>query len=107
MRALIADRVLCGSGRDKMDDIIPPGASWTFVWQVTERAGPGPSDPSSLLWMYHSHFNEVADTNAGLSGPIIISRKARPRSASSHTASARKRAHAPCTDHACMHFSSR
>ncbi|KAK9841799.1 hypothetical protein WJX81_003935 [Elliptochloris bilobata] len=63
------------SGRDKMDDIIPPGSNWTFVWQVTERAGPGPRDPSSLLWMYHSHFDEVADTNAGLSGPIIISRK--------------------------------
>ena len=84
MWAVIADRVWGGPGRDKMDDIIPPGSSWTFVWQVTERAGPGPSDPSSLLWMYHSHFNEVADTNAGLSGPIIISRKARPLSASSH-----------------------
>ena len=67
----------CCAGRDKKDDIIPPGSNWTFVWQVTERAGPGPADPSSLLWMYHSHFDEVADVNAGLMGAIIVSRHVR------------------------------
>ncbi len=28
----------------------------------------------SILWMYHSHVNEITDTNAGLVGPIIITR---------------------------------
>ena len=31
------------------------------------------------MYMYHSHFDEVADVNAGLTGAIIVSRKARPR----------------------------
>ncbi len=60
---------------------MPPGSSWTFVWQVSERAAPGPADPSSLMYMYHSHFDEVADVNAGLTGAIIVSRKARPHPA--------------------------
>lgn len=47
----------------------------TYTWTVPESAGPGPGDPSSILWMYHSHFNESRDMNSGLFGPIIISRK--------------------------------
>lgn len=53
---------------------VPPGKIFTYIWQVPERAGPGPNDPSSILWSYHSHVDEVADTNAGLVGPIIITR---------------------------------
>eukprot|EP00898_Chlorokybus_atmophyticus_P000768 jgi/Chlat1/1692/Chrsp127S01958 len=44
-------------------------------WEVPERAGPGPSDPSSIVWLYHSHDDETADTNAGLVGAIIVTRK--------------------------------
>jgi FtsP/CotA-like multicopper oxidase with cupredoxin domain len=51
------------------------GEIFTYTWTVPERAGPGPMDPSSILWMYHSHFNESRDMNSGLFGPIIISRK--------------------------------
>lgn len=51
------------------------GEVFTYTWRVPERAGPGPGDPSSILWMYHSHFNESRDMNAGLFGPIIVSRK--------------------------------
>jgi FtsP/CotA-like multicopper oxidase with cupredoxin domain len=51
---------------------VPPGATYTYTWPVPERAGPGPGDMSSVLWMYHSHVNEIADSNAGLVGPIII-----------------------------------
>jgi FtsP/CotA-like multicopper oxidase with cupredoxin domain len=47
----------------------------TYTWTVPERAGPGPGDPSSILWMYHSHVNESRDMNTGLIGPIIVSRK--------------------------------
>ena len=53
---------------------VPPGKIFTYIWQIPERAGPGSNDPSSILWSYHSHVDEVADTNAGLVGPIIITR---------------------------------
>ncbi|MFY9853384.1 MAG: multicopper oxidase domain-containing protein [Terracidiphilus sp.] len=56
-------------------DAVPPGEVFTYTWTVPERAGPGPMDPSSILWMYHSHFNESRDMNSGLFGPIIISRR--------------------------------
>jgi hephaestin len=60
---------------DKADDAVPPGGTHTYTWEVPKRAGPGPHDPSSILWMYHSHADEVADTNAGLVGPILVSRR--------------------------------
>lgn len=63
------------SGNKKNDDAVPPGGTHTYTWLVPERAGPGPMDPSSILWSYHSHSDEVADTNAGLIGPMIITRK--------------------------------
>ena len=46
--------------------------------QVPDRAGPGPKDTSSVLWMYHSHHDETQDTQAGLVGPMIISRRGSP-----------------------------
>jgi len=63
------------SGTDKKDDAVPPGEVYTYTWLVTERAGPGPEDPSSILWMYHSHFAEPKEMNTGLVGPIIVSRR--------------------------------
>jgi len=63
------------AGKDKQDDVIAPGATHTYVWEVPERSGPGPEDPSSIIWLYHSHVNEVVDTNSGLVGPIIVSRQ--------------------------------
>lgn len=32
-------------------------------------------DPSSILWMYHSHTDELRDINTGLIGPIVVTRK--------------------------------
>ena len=60
------------SARDKLDDSVPPGATYTYIWAVPARAGPGPMDGSSVMWMYHSHVNEVRDIDAGLIGPIIV-----------------------------------
>jgi len=62
------------SGKDKSDDVVAPGKTHTYIWKVPKRAGPGPMDPSTVLWMYHGHVDEPADTNAGLIGPIIIGR---------------------------------
>ena len=67
------------SGRDKADDGVPPGGTHTYVWPVPERAGPGPMDGSSVMWMYHSHVDEVRDINTGLFGPIIITARGKAR----------------------------
>jgi manganese oxidase len=67
------------SGGDKDDDAVPSGGTVTYVWEVPERAGPGPMDPSSVLWMYHGHVDEPADTNAGLIGPMIITKRGMAR----------------------------
>lgn len=60
---------------ESIDDAVPPGQMVTYVWPVPERAGPAKMDGSSILWMYHSHTDEVRDTNTGLAGPIIITRR--------------------------------
>ena len=67
------------SGADKADDAVPPGGTHRYLWEVPERAGPIPSEPSSSLWMYHSHVHESADVNAGLIGPMIVTRKGSAR----------------------------
>jgi FtsP/CotA-like multicopper oxidase with cupredoxin domain len=67
------------SGADKADDLIGPGKAHTYVWTVPPRAGPGPGDASSILWMYHSHFVEPKDMNTGLLGAIIVSAKGSTR----------------------------
>jgi hephaestin len=55
-------------------DAVPPGRQVTYTWLVPERGGPGAKDFSSMMWMYHSHVNEVDDPFAGLFGAIIITR---------------------------------
>ena len=62
-------------GADKADDAVAPGETYTYVWPVPERAGPGPNDPSSIAWLYHSHVDEPKDTNSGLIGAIIVTAK--------------------------------
>jgi hephaestin len=61
--------------KNKSDDVVKPGEEYTYTWEVPKRAGPGPNDPSSIMWMYHSHVDEPVDTNAGLMGPIIVTRE--------------------------------
>lgn len=61
------------SGADKKDDAVKPGGTHTYVWEVPDRAGPGPGeDKESKLWIYHSHHSEVEDSYAGLFGIILI-----------------------------------
>jgi hephaestin len=59
----------------KHDDGVPPGEIHRYVWPVPERAGPGPADPSSIIWPYHSHTEEVKDVNGGLIGAMIITER--------------------------------
>jgi hephaestin len=67
------------SGGDKADDAVPEGGHHTYTWEVPDRAGPGPHDGSSMLWAYHSHTDEIADVNAGLVGPLIVTRRGSAR----------------------------
>jgi manganese oxidase len=62
-------------GKDKEDGGVPPGATHVYTWQVPERAGPGPNDPSSLFWLYHSHSDELRDVASGLFGGIVVTRR--------------------------------
>ncbi|HJR16802.1 MAG TPA: multicopper oxidase domain-containing protein [Gemmatimonadales bacterium] len=67
------------SGGDKADDGVPPGKTFTYIWVARERAGPSPGEPSSSLWMYHSHVDEARDVNAGLIGPLIVTARGKAR----------------------------
>ena len=60
------------AGADKADDAVPTGGMHTYTWQIPARSGPGPQDGSSVMWMYHSHSDEVADTYAGLMGFMVV-----------------------------------
>jgi len=67
------------SGADKSDGAVPPGGTHTYIWQVPERAGPGPNDPSSVFWLYHSHADELRDVASGLFGVIVVTRRGMAR----------------------------
>jgi FtsP/CotA-like multicopper oxidase with cupredoxin domain len=67
------------SGSDKADDAVQPGSTFTYNWQVPDRAGPGPMEGSSVMWMYHSHTDEVSDVYAGLTGVMEITRRGQAR----------------------------
>jgi hephaestin len=63
------------SAADKEDDAVPPGKTHIYTWQLPERAGPGPNDGSSVVWLYHSHADEPKDVESGLIGAIIVTRR--------------------------------
>jgi manganese oxidase len=67
------------AGGDKHDDGVPPGGTYTYLWLATERAGPSPGEPSSVLWMYHSHVDESKDVNSGLIGPLVVTAKGKAK----------------------------
>jgi FtsP/CotA-like multicopper oxidase with cupredoxin domain len=60
--------------------MIDTGQCFDYIWTADNDSGPGLGDPSSKVWWYHSHIDEPAETNAGLLGPIIITRKGAARS---------------------------
>ena len=59
--------------------VVEPGKTHTYTWEVVDRAGPRPSDPSSVVWLYHSHVEEPKDVNAGLIGALVITRRGMAR----------------------------
>jgi FtsP/CotA-like multicopper oxidase with cupredoxin domain len=67
------------SASAKGGDAVAPGKTFTYEWDVPERAGPGPNDPSSIVWFYHSHVDERRDVNSGLIGAIVVTRQGMAR----------------------------
>lgn len=68
-----------GMDHPEADGLVPPGKTHVYTWFVREQAGPGPQDGSSKVWLYHSHNYEPKDLNAGLVGPIVITRRGMAR----------------------------
>ncbi|HTW61051.1 MAG TPA: multicopper oxidase domain-containing protein [Terracidiphilus sp.] len=68
------------TGSDAEGGCVAPGATHVYTWRVPERAGPGPNDPSSVFWLYHSHCDELRDVASGLFGGIVITRRGMARS---------------------------
>lgn len=67
------------TGPDKAGDAVAPHQQYVYTWQVPERAGPGSMDGSSVMWMYHSHTDEVSDVFSGLVGPMEITARGKAR----------------------------
>ncbi len=54
---------------------VAPGAKYTYHWFANAASGPGPGQPSSIVWWYHAHVDAGIEINAGLLGPIIVTAK--------------------------------
>lgn len=67
------------SAGDKQGASVAPGHTFTYTWDVPDRSGPGPGDGSSVMWMYHSHVDEVADVNTGPIGAMVVTRRGMAR----------------------------
>ncbi|HXQ94811.1 MAG TPA: multicopper oxidase domain-containing protein [Thermoplasmata archaeon] len=51
---------------------VAPGGTWNYSWQVTPSAGPGATDPSSVMWLYTDGAAPVNGTDTGMFGAIIV-----------------------------------
>ncbi|XP_008821338.1 hephaestin-like protein 1 [Nannospalax galili] len=60
------------SGKNKGDDMVPPGKNYTYVWPVREEYAPAPADANCLTWVYHSHIDAPKDICSGLIGPLLV-----------------------------------
>jgi FtsP/CotA-like multicopper oxidase with cupredoxin domain len=60
------------SEAERAGGAVAPESTYVYQWDVPARAGPGPSDLSSVVWPYHSHVDSVRDANTGLVGAIIV-----------------------------------
>uniref|UniRef100_A0A8C1BNW5 ferroxidase n=1 Tax=Cyprinus carpio carpio TaxID=630221 RepID=A0A8C1BNW5_CYPCA len=59
------------TGRDKRDDAVAPGESYTYTWQVKPEYAPTEADARCLTWIYHSHGDAPKDIASGLIGALL------------------------------------
>ena len=76
-----SEGAMYGDGMDhpEANGLVAPGKTHVYTWLARDQAGPGPQDGSSVMWIYHSHNYEPKDVNAGLIGPIVITRRGMAR----------------------------
>ena len=60
---------------------VPPGDRFTYHWEADSDAAPGPNDPSSIVWLYHSHVDAVTEVYDGLIGTVVVTKKGMERAA--------------------------
>lgn len=58
-------------------DSVPPGGTYTYSWLAGRESGPLPSEPSTRVWLYHSHVHPEQEIEQGLVGVIIVADPAR------------------------------
>ena len=58
---------------------VQPGSMFTYHWEADSDAAPGPNDPSSIVWLYHSHVDAVTEVYDGLIGTVVVTTKGMER----------------------------
>jgi FtsP/CotA-like multicopper oxidase with cupredoxin domain len=54
-------------------DSVTPGGEYTYRWFAERQSGPAAGEPSSKVWLYHSHaVNVDEEIYLGLMGAIVI-----------------------------------
>ena len=69
-----------GAGMKGPGAMVQPGEKYTYTWTADAKSAPGPADPSSIVWLYHSHVDSVTEIYDGLIGSIVITKKGMARS---------------------------
>ena len=60
-------------------DSVTAGGKYTYHWYARPESGPLPGEPSSKVWLYHSHVAPDQDIYRGLIGTIVITDPAHAR----------------------------
>ena len=63
------------TGADVVDNAVPPGKLFKYIWQVPERAGPTQNEGDCFAWSYFSDAYPVKDFYTGLVGPLVVCKK--------------------------------
>jgi FtsP/CotA-like multicopper oxidase with cupredoxin domain len=58
-------------------DSVTPGGTFTYNWLAGRESGPLGGEPSSKVWLYHSHVHPEQEINQGLVGAILVADPAR------------------------------
>lgn len=58
----------------KLDDAVPPGSSYVYIWNITKNFAPAEADDNCVPWAYHSHVDSMMDIESGLLGILLTCR---------------------------------
>lgn len=53
-------------------DSVPPGGQYSYAWLAGRESAPLPTEPSTKVWLYHSHVHPEQEIYLGLEGVIIV-----------------------------------